>query len=167
MKVLIFSDVHGKKERLEAILEKHPDVEYRISLGDTELKRKFLQKHDIVAIKGNYPFDAGFTYEHMMDIKGRKLLFVHGHKYRVKYGYDRLYYKILEAEADIALHGHTHELSHQEISGKHIINPGAVNHARGSFTETYMTMEFLDRSVHIEWLDARNHNPVKKRTLSI
>ncbi len=167
MKILIFSDVHGKKERLEAILKAHEDAKYKISLGDSELRTKFLQKHDIIAIKGNYPFDAGFTYEHVLDIEGRTLLLTHGHKYRVKSGYEQFYFKILETEADLAFHGHTHMVTCEEVSGKYILNPGAVNHARGKFAESYITLYLNKASVEVIWRDAYNHNAIKKENLAI
>jgi len=167
MKVLVFSDVHGHKERLEAILKAHEDAKYIISLGDSELKQAFLQKYDIIAIKGNFPFDSGFTHEHTMAITGRQLYLSHGHKTKVKYGYETLYHKMLEHDADLALHGHTHVMSLTNIAGKYIINPGALHRPRGMEGATYCILTFEEDHVKATWLDAESHEPVKQQSLDI
>ncbi len=164
MKLLIFSDVHGLKERLIEILDKHKDADYKISLGDSELRRKFLQKNDIIAVKGNYPLDAGVGYEQTIDIKGIRWLLVHGHKNKVKSGYETLYYKILETEADVALHGHTHILHFDEVSGKYIINPGAINNARGNYDESYLIATIHDKTVELEWKSVYTHENIREES---
>ncbi len=167
MKILVFSDVHGKKDRLLTVLKKHNDAEYKISLGDSELRRGFLQKHDIIAIKGNYPLDAGLAYEHIMDIGGLKWLLVHGHKNRVKQGYETLYHKILETESDLALHGHTHQLHIEEISNKYFINPGAINNARGNYDESYLIIHHNPPILELEWHSVYTHDIIRHETIQI
>lgn len=167
MKVLVFSDVHGQKERLIDILKAHEDAKYIISLGDSELKQDFLQKHDIIAIKGNFPFDSGFTYEHTMEIAGRQLYLTHGHKTKVKYGYETIYHKMLNHEAELALHGHTHTINLTNIAGKYIINPGALHRPRGMNKPTYCILIFEADHIKAKWLDAHSHKPVKQQSLDI
>ena len=162
MKLLIFSDVHRNKKRLEAILEEHQDAEYTISLGDTELKCKFLEDKDIVAIRGNYPFDAGFADEHVMTIEGKRFLFMHGHKYRVQRGIERLYYKVREVEADFTFYGHTHVASFDEVENAYLINPGAIHKSRSELPESYMTVVFIEKEIVLSWLDAANHALLKE-----
>ncbi len=165
MKVLMFSDVHGHKERLNQILTTHEDAHYMISLGDSELKQKYLQQHDIIAIKGNYPFDAGIAYKHVCVINGWKFLLTHGHKERIKQGYETIYYTMLEAEVDIAFYGHTHVPDFKHISGKHIINPGAVHRPRGSIGPTYLIMELEKQSITLNWHHAQSHDVMMSKTI--
>ncbi len=165
MKMLVFSDVHRNKKRLEAILKHHEDVEYRISLGDSELKSSFLEQEDIIAIKGNYPFDSGFTYEHVMPVEKYKILLVHGHKYKVQNGLEKLYFRALEAEVDIAFYGHTHIAALDRVDQKLLINPGSVNKSRNHVPESYMIVEFRDDGVHFVWYNAHNHEILKASQL--
>jgi len=167
VKVLVISDVHGHKSRFDAIMEKHEDSKYIISLGDSELRHRILQKHDIIAIKGNYPFDAGFTYEHTMTIRGRRLLLVHGHKHKVKSGYEKLYHRILDTDADITLHGHVHAIRKEDISGRHVLSPGAVNHSRGAENPSYMVMVFNEDDVDVTWYGAEEHDEIKHCRLEV
>ncbi len=166
MKVLVFSDVHGNKDRLEAILKEHEDAKYTISLGDSELRHKFLQEKDIIAIKGNYPFDAGFTYEHVMAIEGKRFLLTHGHKNRIKAGYEQLHLTMLEKEVDFALHGHTHIADFQNISGKYIINPGAVHRARENSVASYLTIHFQPETLRFVWHNAETHEPIREEKIN-
>ncbi len=161
MQLLIFSDVHRNKQRLEAILEEHKAVEYKISLGDSEMKSSFLERHDIVAIKGNFPFDSGFTYEHVLPLEGLKILLVHGHKYRVQGGLEKLYFRMQEVEADIAFYGHTHVASLDRVDGKILINPGSVHKSRNHVPESYMIME-IDKEITFKWYNASTHEMLKE-----
>ncbi len=167
MKVLVFSDVHGAKKRVKAVLDAHRDAKHKISLGDSELKESFLNEHDIIAIKGNYPFDRGVGLELSLKIKQRNIYLTHGHKTKVKYNYQTLYYKMLEAKADLALHGHTHVLHQEYIDGKYILNPGAINFPRGQEDVSYLILDFKENHIQATWLDANTHQPIKQSTLDI
>lgn len=164
MKLLVFSDVHKNKARLLTILDKHNDVDLTISLGDSELKSEFLESRDIIAIKGNALFDPGFTNEHTIDIEGKRILLTHGHKYRVQNGIDKLYYKALEVQANIAFYGHTHIAAFDKVEGHLFINPGSVNNARSSTAESYMTIHIQTSEWIFNWYDAKNHALLREIT---
>ncbi len=160
MKVLVVSDVHGERKRLEEILKTHEDANLVISLGDSELKQKFLQDRDIIAIKGNYPFDKGFAYEHLMDIKGVNTLLVHGHRHKVRSGISRLYHDMVGKNATLALFGHTHQMTFEHCQGRFLLNPGSVAQSRGMETESYLTMKISDEAIELIWHDARLHHSI-------
>jgi len=167
MKVVVMSDIHGDEKRFARIVAKHKeDADYIISLGDSELKQKRLLEHDVLAIKGNYPFDAGFTREHVMEIAGRRLLLTHGHRYRVKTGYESLYHRMLDIPVDIALHGHTHNKSFKRIREKFVLNPGAVGDLRNEGS-TYMVMRFMEETVEVDWMDTDTHEMIDHEVLPI
>jgi len=166
VKLLVFSDVHRQRTKLEGILKAHQDADMTISLGDSELKSAFLQDNEIIAIKGNYPFDAGVTYEHIVTVKGKKLLLVHGHKHKVRKGIEKMFFDAKLKGIDIALYGHTHVAKHDEVQGIHFINPGAVSKSRDGNPESYATLTFEDNGVHVTWHDAVNHEPINKTTLT-
>jgi len=161
MKILIFSDVHGRKDRLEGILKEHSDADYRLSLGDTELNNNYLKSRDIIGVKGNYPFDPGVGYDYTLKLKEFNLFLTHGHKYQIKFGLDTLYYKMLEEEARFCFHGHTHVIRFDDIEDRYIINPGAVNHPRGKEPASYLIMT-INESIVFKWYDAINHTLLKE-----
>ena len=156
-RLLIFSDVHKNKERLVHILDRYSDLDYTISLGDSEMKSKFLEERDVVAIKGNATFDAGFTEEHVLMIEEVRVVLTHGHKYRVQNGIDKLYYRALECEAQLIFYGHTHSASYDVVENRLFVNPGSVNRSRSRDPETYLMIEAEKKTWKFQWLDAENH----------
>ncbi|MGM0436025.1 MAG: metallophosphoesterase family protein [Bacillota bacterium] len=160
MKVLVVSDVHGEKKRLEDILKTHEDADFVISLGDSELKQKFLQDKDIIAIKGNYPFDKGFAYEHIMTVDGISTLLVHGHRHKVRTGLSKLYHDMVSKNTTLALFGHTHQMTFEHCHGRFLLNPGSVAQSRGMETESYLTMNITNEAIFLTWHDARLHHSI-------
>ena len=160
MKALVVSDVHGQKQRLLDILTTHDDVDFVISLGDSELKQTFLEKHDIIAIKGNYPFDKGFAYEHMMDIEGIPALLIHGHRHKVRSSLSKLYHHMVTKNATLVLFGHTHQLTFEHCQGRFMLNPGSVDSSRGMETESYLTMNITNEAIDLTWHDACLHHSI-------
>ncbi len=160
MKALILSDVHGAKKRLLDIVKTHEDADVTISLGDSEMKRSFMEKHDIIAIKGNYPFDGGFTYEHVMTLGGIRTLLVHGHRQNVQNGLEKLYHKMVQKDVSITLFGHLHTIVFQHCQGRYLVNPGSVGSSRGTEGETYLVMRVEDTHIDFAWHDASSHEVI-------
>jgi len=161
LKCLIFSDVHRHKKRFLGILREHSDATYILSLGDSEFSHSYLKEKNVIGVKGNYPMDGGLGYDYTLTTGGKTLFITHGHKYSVKYGYDKLYYKMQEEQADFCFHGHTHQISFEDVGKGYIINPGAVNHPRGSYPASYLVM-FIEETVTFKWYDAENHTLLKE-----
>jgi putative phosphoesterase len=164
-RLIIFSDVHRNKARVEGVLSEHKGASLFISLGDTELKSRFLEQHDIIAIKGNYPFDSGFTYEHEMTIENKKFLFVHGHKYGVSHGIEKLYERMLKTDVTFAFYGHTHVAAFDMVEQRYLINPGAMHKSRSEISDSYLYFEIDGNHVTIKWLDAENHTLIELKEL--
>lgn len=157
MKILVFSDVHRDKNTLLGILNHHQDAEYKISLGDSELKTKFLESYDIIAIKGNYPFDAGFANEHHMVLSGYSFWFVHGHKHNVRSGIERLYEQAMDKQVNVVLYGHTHVADCKVVKNIVIANPGAVNKPRMQTEASYLLLHFEEGKINMAWHHAKTH----------
>lgn len=161
MKVVIFSDVHGHKEIMERIVDYNPDADYILSLGDSELPYSELQKHDIICVKGNYPFDAGHVYDYVLEIAGKKIFMTHGHKHKVRQGEDILIKKAIEEEFDIILYGHTHIASVNYKSGKWIFNPGSCYRSRNSMVESYLILEIEEgKEINYHFRDAYTNQDI-------
>ena len=56
MKLLITSDVHGRSELLEEVVNKHKDIDYHINAGDMVLDKKESTRNFIITVKGNCDF---------------------------------------------------------------------------------------------------------------
>ena len=68
MKILITSDVHGKKSLLEEVIKKHPNM-YHLNAGDIGLSESYLDEQNILSVKGNTDFfsKSGFaSYKYMV-----------------------------------------------------------------------------------------------------
>ncbi len=165
MKILIFSDVHGAQKRLVTILNHHHDADLNISLGDHELNKQFLNTHNILAVKGNYPMDVGVGYTHEQMIGNKKVFFTHGHHYWIKSGYDRLLLAMDSIDAQVCFHGHTHVIGFTQFKGRTIINPGAVSFARGNEPESYCVVCSTPNQWQITWYDAIKHTVLKTVSL--
>lgn len=144
MKLVIFSDIHGHREVLERILSFNPDADYFISLGDSELPLQYLLDLDIVAIKGNYPRDAGFAYESELEVNGKRIYMTHGHKYGVHRQLKKLLKKGFQDGYDIVLYGHTHIAKVDKAGNLLLMNPGSAYRPRNETEPSYMIMTIND-----------------------
>lgn len=129
MKVLVFSDSHGKLACMhQAIATEKPD--HILHLGD--------HVRDFLALKAQYPqipmtnvpgnCDHGDSSPESQTIvlDGVRIFMTHGHAYQVKYMYLRVIYAALEQDAQILLFGHTHHAECFEEKGLWVLNPGAA-----------------------------------------
>ncbi len=141
MKLLILSDSHGCIETMEeAIRKERPDMV--VHLGDYWADGELLQKYAIPVyqVVGNcdrYRTAPGQTETICCNIEGVPFFMTHGHHYGVKMGLERLYYGALEAGAEVALFGHTHDAYCCEEGDLLLMNPGSC----GSFSGTYGVIE--------------------------
>ena len=123
---LIVSDSHGRKQPLAKIAPLCKENDYIIHLGDgagdfREFMREYPEKTYL--LKGNCDMIA-FEEECVIQAEGISILCCHGHKYGVKSGLSRLAYRAKELDCEVALYGHTHRASIEEVGGVLCINPG-------------------------------------------
>lgn len=140
MKVVVFSDAYGNKRAIKKVLDFNPDATHIISLGDSELRHKYLQDLNILAIKGNYPLDGGIGYESVLEIEGKKIFITHGHKYAVRRDIRELVTKADETGVDVVLFGHTHIPFIDRINGVHYLNPGSIISPRTNHAPSYLIL---------------------------
>lgn len=137
MKILVFSDSHGRAKNIVEALKIHGGVcDFAVFLGDglkdIDYAREKFPSVPFVSVRGNC--DAFFCDserdECVLDLDGVRVLITHGHKYNVKYGYGTILYRARELDADAVFFGHTHiPLDTQEYVGEkriHLFNPGSV-----------------------------------------
>ena len=143
MKVLVFSDSHGKIENMLAIIdEQMPDAV--IHLGDhTEDAQAISECFDVCvySVSGNSFGDmvSDVPVSRVIELMGHRLYLCHGHEHNVKSSYLSLSYAASEHGAELALFGHTHIPCDEEYNGVRLINPGSVS--KGWRGNTYAELE--------------------------
>lgn len=148
MKILVFSDSHGRGERMRKIIEKS-DVDAILFLGDgmsdfDRIVSNYKGKAMLASVKGNCDLFDGTPEEKILTLGGMRILMLHGHTRGVKYDTAALEGFGMRSEADIILYGHTHTPDNRYIGGGrrpfYIFNPGSI----GSYEATFGYIEILD-----------------------
>lgn len=130
MKILVFSDSHGKLETIFEIL-KMEEYDLIIHLGDNSDDGIIISNvvdKKVYIVKGNCDYyDIENKLEDLIEINGKKIFISHGHEYDVKNNYDRIYYRGLEIKADLILFGHTHTPYIKKEENIQLFNPGSIS----------------------------------------
>lgn len=138
MKILVFSDSHGKSKYIDEALKNHGGVCDLVvflgdGVGDIEYVKQKYPSITFFAVKGNCDFFAN-TYANysVLDLDGIRVLITHGHLFGAKSGYERLVYLALEKEVDAVFFGHTHmpidEIVDADDKRIHLFNPGSIGY---------------------------------------
>ena len=131
MKVCVFSDSHGYAGNMIAALElEQPDICLFLGDGERDLMKLEERYPDmpIYAVRGNCDFNTNLNNILLLRIDGVTIYMTHGHLSYVKYEYrfETLASQALDAGADIAVFGHTHEQHLSEFNGITLLNPGSA-----------------------------------------
>jgi uncharacterized protein len=136
VRILVFSDSHGRLDFMRRCVAKHPEVDLVVHLGD--LCSSYgdlagLLKKPLAAVAGNCDgslYGSQLPNLLVFNLAGRRFLATHGHLYGVKQQLGPL----LDAAAaqpqpiDVILFGHTHQMLDRTIDwhGRKflLLNPG-------------------------------------------
>lgn len=135
MRIIVFSDSHGRSDVLVDIMRFHPSAAYYLHLGDGEADARRLIKmfpyKKIIHICGNCDLASTSDQQLFMKLaRGYKLFAAHGHNFGVKFSLSAIKAEARKKGADILLFGHTHEPVSFYEDGMHIMNPGAAMNRR-------------------------------------
>ncbi len=143
MKMLVFSDSHGKRDRIQNVLSKSPDIKMVLFLGDGRddidgiINSPIGARKNFITVLGNTDYGfADIPTERSFELCGKRILMLHGHKVFVKQGLGHAISRARELEADILLYGHTHIPHSEYIPGEngekplYILNPGSIGSPR-------------------------------------
>lgn len=145
MKILVFSDSHGRDGGMRRALSLHPDAEGVFFLGDGAREALALAEGEpnrfFIGVKGNcdgalFGLLGGteLREEEEIVLLGHRILLLHGHTVGVKGGLGGLVSLTDRRNADLALFGHTHEPLERYFSdGKkpfYLFNPGSISRPR-------------------------------------
>ena len=137
IRALILSDIHGETTTLRWLLEEvwkqvGPIDAYFFlgdGLRDFENAESFIRQRDehasMYAVCGNCDFLPHAPERIITSLGGVNIYATHGHIHRVKGGLDYLRSAAREANADVALYGHTHR-ANVEYTTPWLVNPGAA-----------------------------------------
>lgn len=132
MRVLVVSDVHGKRNLLCRAIEAQPTARDVIFLGDglrqVEDVMELYPDRTFYTVPGNCDFGANALPIRQETFGGKRFYFTHGHLHEVKYTLYRLDMAAREAGADIALFGHTHTPYEEYADGLYLFNPGSLGY---------------------------------------
>ena len=139
MKILVFSDSHGKIAPMErAIISENPD--HVLHLGDCvrdfrQLQEQFPQL-PMTNVPGNCDYGDLSPHSLAVTLDSVRIFMTHGHVYQVKYMYLRAIYAALEQESALLLFGHTHRPECFQEKGLWAMNPGAARNGCYGVVET-------------------------------
>ncbi len=137
MKLIVVSDIHGRYERLSALLDMHRDADALIFLGDglRDLGRADVYSIGIsvISVRGNcdgYSFfgEQGTPEELCQSFEGFRFLIMHGHTKGVKSSLEPAIAAAAARDADVLLYGHTHAAEERYL-------PEGSEHALGVLTK--------------------------------
>lgn len=149
MKVLVFSDSHGRRELLDRMLSNEPACKEVIFLGDgmrdIEWVKEFYPDKRFTVVKGNNDWSYNISGEAYRHIEGVTLFACHGDYLGVRTSLSQVYKKASSVGASLALYGHTHvaKTSVDPLSDVTAINPGALCDGK------YCVIEFKNGSFNI------------------
>ena len=164
MKILVFSDSHGRLHNIKKALEYHPDAQCIFHLGDGLRNLDGLDTltagKEIRLVRGNSE-DVSLAYNSYpsvlcIELCGKKIYLCHGHRHFVKQSSFFLTEAATQNNADIVLFGHSHaryceyipqdKLKKRE-NGLYLFNPGSISLPRDSKPASYGIIEIKENGV--------------------
>lgn len=132
MKILVFSDSHGRDHYMRAALNTHSDAEVVIFLGDGLADFLSLPKGNIayLSVRGNCDWHPDYSFTPTVDsitLMDKKIVFLHGHTHGAKSGMGAIRTLASDMSADIILYGHTHVPAEHYENGIYYFNPGSIS----------------------------------------
>ena len=130
MRLLVFSDSHGSPYYMRRALEKHPEADMIVFLGDgfrdLESVEFEIAGRPVVSVKGNCDFGSDEKILEILNVEGHRIYITHGFAEHVKYGIGDLAVNARGYKADIVFFGHTHMQMTDYEDGMHFMNPGCA-----------------------------------------
>ncbi len=131
-KIIVVSDSHGDNRIINRILAAEPDADALIHCGDVCGSLKDILDYDIpfFAVAGNCDRPGRYPEELLVKFGYYTVYIVHGHRYRVDYRDDLIFYAGKERFADVVCFGHSHVPQNMTEEGMLLLNPGSVSRPR-------------------------------------
>jgi len=131
----VVSDSHNAGAMVERVCPLLAGMDAVAHLGDGMGDAGRITGLPVHAVAGNCDLLTEYPRERTEVFAGTKVLLTHGDLYRVKHSLMRLSLRAREAEALLALYGHTHAPSAEWVGGALLVNPGALMDGRYAIIE--------------------------------
>ena len=154
MKILVFSDSHGRAASMERVIGKCKEwVDAVIFLGDVVRDIAPLVKThadiDFHIVKGNCDFISRYPSEQVAELGGSRVLITHGDDFGVKIGYDRIAQAAAQRGAAACFFGHTHVPYTATVGGVLLLNPGSIAYPRGRLGPSFAYVDITDGKIDV------------------
>lgn len=151
MKLLIFSDSHGRVGNMVQAAEQEKDYNMVVFAGDVHRDiEEFMLCYPRVlvaeVIGNNDFFVKSVPEDRLFEIEGKRVFLTHGHKYNVKFSTTQLALHARAKKADICIYGHTHCRDLDEVLGVTMINPGTAS-------KSYCVLTIEKGEINVEFKD--------------
>lgn len=150
MRILVMSDCHGAINRVKKALNEQPDAKDIFYLGDgiSEVENIVHSYPDrsFHLVHGNCDWNSMLPTTASKTLGGTTVFYTHGHTLFVKRNTDMLLAAAKQAEAKIALFGHTHCAVIEYKDGIYLVNPGALSGSRNG-PESYAVIDILPNGI--------------------
>lgn len=164
MRIIVFSDSHGRTGNLFDVVEKHKNTtDMFIHLGDGEPEADMVKSAypeiDLRYVRGNCDVNSAAPMSILIEADfGRKIYATHGHIMSVKYGIGTILKEAKSQGADIVLFGHTHERFsyYDSDSGIYLLNPGSLSEPRDGKGKSYGVIDIVKSGVVTNIVDFLN-----------
>ena len=140
MKAIVFSDSHNSLWLMNDLVKQFETrIDCIIHLGDCTDDTSDLEINGkkIYQVRGNNDYDSLYPSERVVTFAGKRIYMTHGHRQKVYWNTDGIYYAAAQEQADIALFGHTHVPYLENEGGIIIMNPGSISLPRGGSGKTF------------------------------
>lgn len=133
MKLVVFSDSHGRYRKMQSAAALHPDAEAFIFLGDGERDVRIAFegcRTPVVSVVGNcdgiFSLGEKSPAECVLELGEKRIMCMHGHLHGVKYGLSAAAAYAAKKDIDLLLYGHTHCPLETRENGVILFNPGSI-----------------------------------------
>ena len=124
MKILVLSDSHGAKQKLENILS-HQNYDYLFFLGDGLKDLASYQEKNIIKVCGNCDLFFQEPITRIEKVNNINVMLTHGHVFKAKYLLEPMIDYAQKNNCSLLCFGHTHKQKYENINGVTVVNPGA------------------------------------------
>ena len=157
MQILLFSDSHGDIHSMVKAINKNSGIDMVIHLGDciSDILKimSMYGSYRYEFVPGNNDWSRGYPQEKTLELEGRRIFITHGHKYNVKYDYQRVAARGRAINADAVFFGHTHEPEEFFSEGMLVLNPGSISASRNlSKRSTYSLLELSSERLNSRFM---------------
>ncbi|MGY5853354.1 MAG: YfcE family phosphodiesterase [Candidatus Thorarchaeota archaeon] len=172
-RILVFGDTHipTRCDSIPKPFHKHIEqTRYDFALITGDLVREHSMRAVLpplprcYIVRGNMDYMNDYNFHEQVQAEEFKILLMHGTQLRPRGNIDQLWEVVVEIDADIGVHGHTHRPDIRLLKDKLLLNPGTITGATGGSSgrddASFIELEVLGNSLkvilhHTDWRIAK------------